>query len=126
MLLATTLLANNDEKFYNSSNENSNSCIQVLCNDRPIENGAYLTKSNTGIITVQNNIDKQISFNLILKTNINKANQPPIFLRFVKLNQLELQKVLSYAKSGDEIYIEQFVENRTMQPMCSPSMFVVS
>lgn len=106
--------------------ENPNSCIQVLVNNKPMTNGAFVGKEYKGTITVENSLDKKVSFNLILKTNINKPNQPPIFLRFVKLNQFEIQKVLNYAKSGDEIYIEQYLENTLMKSFCSPSLLVVA
>lgn len=104
----------------------NNSCFQVLYNNKPLINGAFVTKASKGVITVENSIEKKITFNLVLKTNINKKNQPPIFLRFVKVDKLELQKVLDYAAIGDEIYIEQFMENTSMKSMCSPSKFVVS
>jgi len=111
---------------YTSTQENPNSCIQVLFNNKPIINGAIVGKAYKGTITVENSLEKKVSFNLILKTNINKPDQPPIFLRFIKLNQFEIQKVLNYAKSGDEIYIEQYVENTMMKSYCSPSVLVVS
>jgi hypothetical protein len=110
----------------NTTVENPNSCIQVLVNNKRMTNGAFVGKEYKGTITVENSLDKKISFNLILKTNINKPNQPPIFLRFVKLNQFEIQKVLNYAKTGDEIYIEQYLENTMMKSFCSPSLLVVA
>ncbi len=112
--------------FPTTSQENPNSCIQVLFNNKPIVSGAFVGKEFKGTITVENSLDKKVSFNLILKTNINKPNQPPIFLRFVKLNQFEIQKVLNYAKTGDEIYIEQYLENTMMKSFCSPSVLVVA
>lgn len=101
-------------------------CVQALLNDEPILNGGEVSQDAKGTLTVENNSDQKVYFNITLKTNLHKKNEPPIYLRFVKLSKLDIRKVLDYAKAGDEIYIEQFVSTQGTTLKCAPSSFIIT
>lgn len=101
-------------------------CVKALLNDSLLTSGSNVSKSAKGTLTVENKDEEKIFFNVTLKTNIGKKGQPPIYLRFVKVNQLDIRKVLEYAKSGDEIYIEQYSSSPGMRLQCAPSSLVVT
>jgi hypothetical protein len=100
-------------------------CVQTLLNEAPLSAGKPLSIKAKGTITVEGLRDEKIFFNLTLKTNPARKTDPPIYLRFVKINQLDIRKVLDYARVGDEIYIEQYVNKQGVM-RCSPSSFVVT
>ncbi|MBX7226806.1 MAG: hypothetical protein K1X55_12310 [Chitinophagales bacterium] len=101
-------------------------CVQALLNDEPILNGGEVSQDAQGTLTVENNSDQKVYFNITLKTNLHKKNEPPIYLRFVKLSKLDIRKVLDYAKAGDEIYIEQFISTQGATLKCAPSSFIIT
>ena len=101
-------------------------CVKALLNNEPLYNGSQLSKSAKGTITVENNSDEKVFFNLTLKTNIGKKGEPPIYLRFIKVSQLDIRKVLEYAKAGDEIYIEQYSADPNARLVCAPSSLVIT
>ena len=101
-------------------------CIEALLNETPLTPGGNVSKSAQGTLTVQNNEEVKIFFNVILKTSTGKKGDPPIYLRFVKVNQLDIRKVLEYAKTGDEIYIEQYTTNPSQRMLCAPSSLIVT
>lgn len=101
-------------------------CIKALLNETPLTSGSNLAKSAQGTLTVENDSEVRIFFNVILKTTTGKKGDPPIYLRFVKVEQLDIRKVLEYAKSGDEIYIEQYTTNASQRTICAPSSLTVT
>lgn len=101
-------------------------CVKALLNNEPLSNGSQLSKSAKGTLTVENNDEEKIYFNLTLKTNIGKKGEPPVYLRFIKVSQLDIRKVLEYAKAGDEIYIEQYTSNPNTRMVCAPSSLVIT
>ena len=101
-------------------------CVQALLNELPLNNAKTVSIKAKGTLTVQSTADEKISFNLTLKTNPVKKSDPPIYLRFVKVSQLDIRKVLDYARVGDEIYIEQYLPTKQAEMRCSPSSFVVT
>lgn len=100
-------------------------CVSAFLNEKLLTNGKGVSQDSKGTITVENNEDQKVYFNLTLKTNLNKKNEPPIYLRFVKVSNLDIRRVLDYAKVGDEVYIEQFVANGATIN-CAPSSFIVT
>lgn len=100
-------------------------CVSAFLNEKLI-NGKGVSQDAKGTLTVENNVDQKIYFNLTLKTNLNKKNEPPIYLRFVKVSNLDIRRVLDYAKIGDEVYIEQFVATPGAVLNCTPSSFIVT
>ncbi len=101
-------------------------CIKALLNETALTSGSHLAKSAQGTLTVENESEMKIFFNVILKTTTGKKGDPPIYLRFVKVEQLDIRKVLEYAKSGDEIYIEQYTTNASQRTICAPSSLTVT
>ncbi|MCO5232044.1 MAG: hypothetical protein M9958_12910 [Chitinophagales bacterium] len=101
-------------------------CIKTLLDDSWMPSGSNLSKSAQGTLTVTNEGETKIFFNVILKTNTGKKGDPPIYLRFVKVAQLDIRKVLEYAKSGDEIYIEQYTIDGSQRTLCAPSSLTVT
>lgn len=101
-------------------------CVQALLNNMPIHNGMQVSIKSKGTLTVEGNTADKILFNLTLKTSPLKKSEPPIYLRFIKVDQLDIRKVLDYARVGDEIYIEQFLPSKEEELRCSPSTFVVT
>lgn len=101
-------------------------CVKALLNQTPLNSGSNVSKSAQGTITVENTESEKIFFNLTLKTNIGKKGEPPVYLRFIKVSQLDIRKVLEYAKSGDEIYIEQYSIDPNIRLICAPSSLIVT
>lgn len=101
-------------------------CVRALLNETPLESGSNLAKSAQGTLTVENASDSKIFFNVILKTSTGKKGDPPIYLRFVKVEQIDIRRVLEYAKTGDEIYIEQYTINAYQRTVCAPSSLTVT
>lgn len=101
-------------------------CIKALLNESPIESGTNLSKLSKGTLTVKNEEEVKIFFNVTLKTTTGKKGDPPIYLRFIKVEQLDIRKVLEYAKSGDEIFIEQYTTNPNQRAVCAPSSMTVT
>lgn len=101
-------------------------CVRALLNETPLESGSFLAKSAQGTLTVENGNDVKIFFNVILKTSTGKKGDPPIYLRFVKVEQIDIRRVLEYAKTGDEIYIEQYTVNASQRLVCAPSSLTVT
>jgi hypothetical protein len=101
-------------------------CVKALLNELPLTSGSNLSKAAQGTLTAENQEAEKIFFNVTLKTNIGKKGEPPIYLRFIKVNQIDIRKVLEYAKAGDEIYIEQFSTDPNMRIRCTPSSLIVT
>lgn len=101
-------------------------CVKALLNEMPLNSGSNVSKSAEGTLTVQNKEEEKVFFNVTLKTQTGKKGDPPIYLRFIKVSQLDIRKVLEYAKTGDEIYIEQFSTDPNMRVRCAPSSLVVT
>lgn len=101
-------------------------CVKALLNETPLNSGANVPKSAQGTLTVQNTDSEKIFFNVTLKTNIGKKGEPPIYVRFIKVSQLDIRKVLEYAKTGDEIYIEQYTLDPSIRLICAPSSLIVT
>ena len=101
-------------------------CIKALLDENALQSGSNLSKNSQGTLTVKNEEQVQIFFNVTLKTTTGKKGDPPIYLRFVKVEQLDIRKVLEYAKSGDEIFIEQYTTNGSQRAICAPSSMTVT
>jgi hypothetical protein len=101
-------------------------CVQALLNEMPLHNGKTVSIKSKGTVTVETTSADKILFNLILKTNPVKKSEPPIYLRFIKVDQLDIRKVLDYARVGDEIYIEQYLPSKEDVLRCSPSSFLIT
>lgn len=100
--------------------ENLSPCVKTLLDGELIEN-SNLNKDVEGTLQVEDEEDK-VYFNLVLKSYVGK-DKPPLYLRFMKVNRLDIQQVLKYANIGDEIFIEPF---STDGFKCLPSHFVVT
>jgi hypothetical protein len=96
-------------------------CVKALLDgeELSLENG--LKKNSEGKLEVETEEDK-VYFNLVLKSYVSRE-KPPLYLRFMKVDSLDIQKVLKYAKIGDEIFIEPFSTEGTQ---CLPSHFLVT
>lgn len=101
-------------------------CIKALLDENPLQTGSNLSKLSQGTLTVKNEEEVKIFFNVTLKTTTGKKGDPPIYLRFIKVEQLDIRKVLEYAKSGDEIFIEQYTTNANQRAVCAPSSMTVT
>ncbi|HZH68037.1 MAG TPA: hypothetical protein VFD65_02450 [Chitinophagales bacterium] len=101
-------------------------CVKALLNEIPLPSGSHLGKDSQGTLTVEGEKEGRIFFNVILKTTTGKIGDPPIYLRFVKVEQIDIEKVLEYAKSGDKIYIEQYITNASQRKICAPSSLTVT
>lgn len=97
-------------------------CVKALLDGQPLaaENG--LNKNSEGTLQVELDESSQVYFNLVLKSNVGK-NEPPVYLRFIKVDRLDIRKVLRYANIGDEIFIEPYSREGFK---CLPSHFVVT
>lgn len=105
---------------------NNTPCVQAFLNKNPLNTGAYLSKDSKGILTVSKDNKSNILFNITLKSNIGKKNEPPIYLRFIKQKQLNISDILEYASEGDEILIEEFVPSVNKVDLnCPPSSITV-
>lgn len=110
-------------------NQKSNGapCVQAFLNAEPLNYGTFLSKKTKGIITVSKDNISKVYFNVTLKSNIGKKDEPPIYLRFIKQKSLDINELLEYAEEGDEIYIEEFVSSLNKIDLnCAPASFMVS
>ena len=109
-------------------NQKSNGapCVQAFLNAEPLNYGTFLSKKTRGIITVSKDNITKVYFNVTLKSNIGKKDEPPIYLRFIKQKALDINELLEYAEEGDEIYIEEFVSSLNKIDLnCAPASFMV-
>ena len=105
---------------------NSTPCVQAFLNAEPLNYGTFLSKKTKGIITVSKDNISKVYFNVTLKSNIGKKDEPPIYLRFIKQKSLDINELLEYAEEGDEIYIEEFVSSLNKIDLnCAPASFMV-
>ncbi|MEZ5001566.1 MAG: hypothetical protein R2730_00905 [Chitinophagales bacterium] len=95
-------------------------CVKTLLDGEEINN-ENLKKSSEGTLQVKTEENK-VYFNLVLKSYVG-SEKPPLYLRFTKVDRLDIQKVLKYAKIGDEIFIEPFTIDGFK---CLPSHFIVT
>lgn len=102
-------------------------CVQAFLNDELLNCGTFLSKKSKGILTVTKDNINKIYFNVTLKSNIGKKDEPPVYLRFIKQKQLDINELMEYASEGDEIYIEEFVASLDKIDLnCTPASFTVS
>lgn len=100
-------------------------CIQMYLNADPIACGNLLSKKTKGVITASKDNVNKIYFNITIKSNCGK-NEPPMYLRFIKVKQMDIQELLQYTQDGDEIYIEEFIPvNNKIDLSCSPANFYI-
>jgi hypothetical protein len=105
----------------------SNPCVQAFLNEEPLSCGSFLSKKSKGFLTVSKDNINKIYFNVTLKSNIGKKDEPPVYLRFIKQKQLDINELMEYATDGDEIYIEEFVSSLNKIDLnCTPANFTVS
>jgi hypothetical protein len=97
-------------------------CVKALLDGEYLAHDEGLDKDAEGTLEVQIEEQNKVYFNLVLKSYVGK-NEPPLYLRFIKVDRLDIQKVLRYANIGDEIYIEPFSRDDFK---CLPSHFVVT
>ena len=97
-------------------------CVKALLDGELIESEDGLNKDSEGTLKVEVDEEDAIYFNLVLKSNVGE-NEPPLYLRFIKVDRLDIQKVLRYANIGDEIFIEPYSRQGFK---CLPSHFVVT
>lgn len=104
----------------------SSPCVTAFLNGEALQCGSMFTKRTKGIITVSKDNINKIYFNITLKSNIGKKDEPPIYLRFIKQKSLDIAEILEYAEDGDEVYIEEFVPSVNKVDMnCAPAFFAV-
>jgi len=103
-------------------NKSITPCVKALLDGQPLASEAGLNKDSEGTLQVELEQKSNIYFNLVLKSNVG-INEPPIYLRFIKVDRLDIQKVLRYANIGDEIFIEPYSREGFK---CLPSHFVVT
>lgn len=96
-------------------------CVKTFLDGEELNLQTGLKKSSEGTLEVETEEDK-VYFNLVLKSYVSNE-KPPLYLRFMKVDSLDIQKVLKYAKIGDEIFIEPF---STDGFKCLPSHFVIT
>ncbi len=112
---------------YNQKWNNGSPCVQAFLNADPLNYGSFLSKKSKGILTVSKDNISKVYFNITLKSNIGKKDEPPIYLRFIKQKSLDINELLEYAEDGDEIYIEEFVSSYNKIDLnCVPASFMVS
>ncbi|HPW85549.1 MAG TPA: hypothetical protein PLU78_00060 [Chitinophagales bacterium] len=127
-LLSASLLATQSVKTLDKVNGKTNGtpCVQAFLNADLLQDGVFLSKKSKGIITVTKDKVNKIYFNVTLKSNIGKKDEPPIYLRFIKQKQLDISEILEYAEEGDEIYIEEFVPSlNKINLNCTPASIIV-
>lgn len=106
---------------------NGSPCVQAFLNAEILNCGTFISKKSKGILTVSKDNINKIYFNVTLKSNIGKKDEPPIYLRFIKQKSLDINEIMEYAEDGDEIYIEQFVASvNKIDLNCVPASFIVS
>lgn len=98
------------------------SCVKAMLDGEYLIAQEGLKKSSEGTLEVELEQEDKVYFNLVLKSYVGE-NEPPLYLRFIKVDQLDIQKVLQYANIGDEIYIEPFSSDGET---CIPSHFVIT
>lgn len=109
-----------------SQQVNNMPCVQAFLNADALGGGSFISKKSKGILTVSKNNIKNILFNVTLKSNIGKKDEPPVYLRFIKQKALDINELLEYAEDGDEIYIEEFVPTvNRVNLKCIPVSFMV-
>ena len=100
-------------------------CIQMFLNSDPIACGNLLSKKTKGILTASKDNINRIYFNITVKSNCGK-NEPPMYLRFIKVKQMDIQELLQYTQDGDEIYIEEYIPaSNKIDLTCSPANFYI-
>ena len=97
-------------------------CVKALLDGEYITHDNGLNKDSEGTLEVEVEQEDKVYFNLVLKSYVGN-NEPPLYLRFIKVDRLDIQKVLRYANIGDEIFIEPFSRDKFK---CLPSHFVVT
>ena len=127
-LFANTFALQHSKVFVKYSQKNSSTpCVRAFLNTEPLNCGIFVSKKSKGIITVSKDNINKIYFNVTLKSNIGKKDEPPVYLRFIKQKSLDINELLDYAEDGDEIYIEEFVPSvNKIDLSCSPASFTVS
>lgn len=109
---------------YNAKTTNE-PCVQMYLNTEPIACGNSLSKKTKGLITVSKDNVNKIYFNITVKSNCGK-NEPPVYLRFIKVKQMDIQELLQYTQDGDEIFIEEYIPaSNKIDLGCSPANFYV-
>lgn len=112
---------------YNQKGNNGMPCVQAYLNTDPLNFGTFISKKSKGILTVSKDNISKVYFNVTLKSNIGKKDEPPVYLRFIKQKSLDINELLEYAEEGDEIYIEEFVSSINKVDLnCIPASFMVS
>jgi hypothetical protein len=102
-------------------------CVKAFLNKEPLNCGMFVSKRAKGIITVTKDNVNKIYFNVTLKSNIGKKDEPPVYLRFIKQKSLDINELMEYAEEGDEIFIEEFVPNLSKVNLnCIPANYTVS
>lgn len=100
-------------------------CVQVYVNNQPIACGDLFSKKSKGIITVSKDNVNKIYFNITIKSTAGK-NEPPVYLRLLKLKQMDLQELIQYTQDGDEVFIEEYVPAyNKIDLRCSPASFTI-
>ncbi|QQR98460.1 MAG: hypothetical protein IPK18_02705 [Sphingobacteriales bacterium] len=111
------------EKYDNKGNNEP--CVQVYLNTTPMACGNMISKKTKGLITVSKDNINKIYFNITVKSSTGK-NEPPVYLRFIKVKQMDIQELLQYTQDGDEIFIEEYVPAvNKIDLNCTPTNFVV-
>lgn len=131
VLIFTLLFANTfayqQSKIKKSITKPTTPCVRAFLNKEPLNCGMFVSKKAKGIITVTKDNVNKIYFNVTLKSNIGKKDEPPVYLRFIKQKSLDINEIMEYAEEGDEIFIEEFVPNLTKINLnCIPANFTVS
>jgi hypothetical protein len=100
-------------------------CIQMFLNAEPMACGNALSKKTKGIITASKDNINKIYFNITVKSNCGKS-EPPVYLRFIKVKQMDIQELLQYTQDGDEIFIEEYIPaTNKIDLSCSPANFYI-
>jgi hypothetical protein len=108
-----------------STKNSSEPCVQVYLNAEPMACGNMLSKKTKGLITVSKDNINKIYFNITVKSSTGK-NEPPVYLRFIKVKQMDIQELLQYTQAGDEIFIEEYVPAvNKIDLNCTPANFEV-
>ncbi len=110
-----------DYKFELSPSETP--CVKALMDGEELKHGQALPKNTDGTIVVQDETLNNVFFNIILKTQTMVTPGTPLYLRFTKLDHIDVKKVLEFAKIGDELFVEPYNINGES---CSPSRYIVS
>jgi hypothetical protein len=127
-LFANVYALQNTKAMEKYTQKNGNTpCVQAFLNAEPLNCGIFVSKKAKGIITVSKDNINKIYFNVTLKSNIGKKDEPPVYLRFIKQKSLDINELMDYAEEGDEIYIEEFIPSvNKIDLSCAPANFTVS